>query len=181
MANHCVRAAGLRCAGPVLQLAWPHVSLVAFNGLPAAHLAGARRRPCHVARSKIRMSAPMEIKMVGSAGDICFYFNCSQPVEPTPGPRGSSRAALRREAEAIAQGTCGGPGAPLSREAGAGTTGHMGMHAHLYFRLNLEHVQEGVRSSGYRQWPPGPPRERLRTHGWGQHPFPCSLFEFCTS
>jgi hypothetical protein len=33
--------------------------------------------------------------------------------------------------------------------------------------LDLKVVREGTRSSGYRQWPPGPPRERLRTRGWG--------------
>jgi hypothetical protein len=34
--------------------------------------------------------------------------------------------------------------------------------------LDLELVCGGTRSSGYRQWPPGPPRERLRTRRWGQ-------------
>jgi hypothetical protein len=33
---------------------------------------------------------------------------------------------------------------------------------------DLELVCGGTRSSGYRQWPPGPPRERLRTRRWGQ-------------
>jgi hypothetical protein len=47
------------------------------------------------------------------------------------------------------------------------------------FCFDLELVRGGTRSSGYRQWPPGPPRERLRTRGWGQHHFPCSLSKSC--
>jgi hypothetical protein len=34
--------------------------------------------------------------------------------------------------------------------------------------LDLELVCGGTRSSGCRQRPPGPPRERLRTRRWGQ-------------
>jgi hypothetical protein len=34
--------------------------------------------------------------------------------------------------------------------------------------LDLDLVYEGTRSLGYRQRPPGPPRERLRTRRWGQ-------------
>jgi hypothetical protein len=34
--------------------------------------------------------------------------------------------------------------------------------------LDLELVRGDIRFSGYRQWPPGPPQERLRTHRWGQ-------------
>jgi hypothetical protein len=34
--------------------------------------------------------------------------------------------------------------------------------------LDLELVCGGTRSSGYRQRPPGPPRETLRTRRWGQ-------------
>jgi hypothetical protein len=52
VATHCERAAGLRCAGAVLQSACPHV-LLAFNGPLAACLAGARHRPCVVAPWKI--------------------------------------------------------------------------------------------------------------------------------
>jgi hypothetical protein len=48
MATHCEWAAGLRCTVAVLQPSCPRVSL-AFNALPAARLAGARRRPCRVA------------------------------------------------------------------------------------------------------------------------------------
>jgi hypothetical protein len=47
-------------------------------------------------------------------------------------------------------GAHGGSGAPLSQEAGAGATGHAGMHACLVFRLNSELVYSGTRSSGYR-------------------------------
>jgi hypothetical protein len=34
--------------------------------------------------------------------------------------------------------------------------------------LDLNLVCRGTRSAGYRQRPPGPPRERLRTRRWGQ-------------
>jgi hypothetical protein len=37
--------------------------------------------------------------------------------------------------------------------------------ARLALRLDLELVHGGFRVVGYRQWPPGPPRERKRTHG----------------
>jgi hypothetical protein len=37
-------------------------------------------------------------------------------------------------------------------------------------------VHGGTRSLRYRQWPPGPPRERMRTRWWGQHPFPAQPF-----
>jgi hypothetical protein len=50
----------------------------------------------------------------------------------------------------------------------------------LPFVFDLKLVSGGIRSLGYRQWPLGPPRERLRTLGWGQHPSPCSLSQFCT-
>jgi hypothetical protein len=55
----------------------------------------------------------------------------------------------------------GGSGGPLSREAEARATGHAGMRAHLAICLDLELVHGGTRSSGYRQWPPGPPREKM--------------------
>jgi hypothetical protein len=42
--------------------------------------------------------------------------------------------------------------------------------------LDLKLVRGGTQSSGYQQWPPGPPRERMRTYGWGQHPFPVQPF-----
>jgi hypothetical protein len=44
---------------------------------------------------------------------------------------------------------------------GDGSRGTRGMCARLVFRLDLELVRRGIRSSGFRQWPPGPPRERL--------------------
>jgi hypothetical protein len=50
----------------------------------------------------------------------------------------------------------------------------------LSFIFDLELVHGGTWSSGYRQWLLGPPRERLRTRGWGQHPSPCNLSELCT-
>jgi hypothetical protein len=37
--------------------------------------------------------------------------------------------------------------------------------------LDLSLVRKGTRSAGYRQCPPGPPRERQRTHKWGQYLF----------
>jgi hypothetical protein len=49
----------------------------------------------------------------------------------------------------------------------------------LPFVFDLKLICGGVRSSGYQQWPPGPPRERLRTRVWGLHPSPCNLSEFC--
>jgi hypothetical protein len=85
--------------------------------------------------------------------------------------RGGPGAAPNWEAEAVAARTCGGPVAP-SREAGTGASGHMGTRACLVLCLDLELVHGGIRSSGYRQWPLVPLRERLRTRGWGQHPFP---------
>jgi hypothetical protein len=54
------------------------------------------------------------------------------------------------------------------------------MHARLVFCLDSKLVHEGTRSLGYRQWSSGPPRARLRTRGWGHHPFPCSLPEVCS-
>jgi hypothetical protein len=41
------------------------------------------------------------------------------------------------------------------------------MHA-LLLVFDLELECGGTRSSGYRQWPPGSPRERLRTRKWVQ-------------
>jgi hypothetical protein len=54
-----------------------------------------------------------------------------------------------------------GPGATPSQEMGARTLGHADTCACLIFYLDLKLVRGGTRSSGYRQWPPGPPRERL--------------------
>jgi hypothetical protein len=86
------------------------------------------------------------------------------------------------------QGTRGGPGAAPGWAAGAGATGHVAamkltsagrrdpelqlawqrVDTRPAHYLDLELVCGGTRSSGYRQWPPGPPRERLRTRRWGQ-------------
>jgi hypothetical protein len=76
-----------------------------------------------------------------------------------------------------AAGARGGPGAAPSREWEPEPRGHMaaselslaGGRSHC---LDLKLVRGGTRSSGYRQWPPGPPRERLRIREWGQHHFP---------
>jgi hypothetical protein len=56
-----------------------------------------------------------------------------------------------------------------SREAESGATGHMAVC--LAPCLRLKPICRSTRSSGYRQWPPGPPRERPQTHRWGQHIF----------
>jgi hypothetical protein len=53
----------------------------------------------------------MKIMMVEPSGDICFYFNISQPIESATGPRDSSRAASSQEMRTVAQGTRDGPGA----------------------------------------------------------------------
>jgi hypothetical protein len=58
-------------------------------------------------------------------------------------------------------GTRGGHGATPSQEAGAGALGHAGTCARLVFCLDLEIVRGGTRSTGYQQWPPGPPWEWL--------------------
>jgi hypothetical protein len=82
----------------------------------------------------------------------------------------------------------GGHGAAPGWAAGAGAAGHVAApkptsvgrqdpELQLVWQrvntcpapcLDLELVCGGTRSSGYRQWPPGPPRERLRTRRWGQ-------------
>jgi hypothetical protein len=128
-----------------------------------------------------------------------YLFNCLQPLEPVLGTRGSTGAALSQNVGARAQVTCGDPGAALSLEAGAGAMGARGgpgaaptrevgaraagTHGSPQLRggsqsrcLDLKLVHVGTRSSGYGQWPPGPPRERLQTYGWGQHPFPVQPF-----
>jgi hypothetical protein len=78
-----------------------------------------------------------------------------------------------------AAGARGSPGAALSREQEPEPRGHMAA-SELPLAgsrcLDLKLIREGTRSSGYQQWPPGPPRERLRTYGWGQHPFPAQPF-----
>jgi hypothetical protein len=97
-------------------------------------------------------------------------------------PRGGPGAAPGREAGAEATGTHGSPGAVLSREAGAGAAGTHGSPGAAPSLgggsrcLDLMLVRGGTRSSGYRQWPLGPPQERLRTRGCGQHPFPAHPF-----
>jgi hypothetical protein len=79
-------------------------------------------------------------------------------------------------------------GAHLGWKAGPGATGHVTASEPTSTRrqdpvlldmwwcvgarhipyLDLKLVHGGTRSAGYRQWPSGPPQERLRTHRWGQ-------------
>jgi hypothetical protein len=83
--------------------------------------------------------------------------------------------------EVRGHGTRGSVGARLDRELRSGavgcviapepiTTGRLGSRLqdtwqHVHARpapcLDLKPVCGGIRSIGYRQWPPGPPRERL--------------------
>jgi hypothetical protein len=39
----------------------------------------------------------------------------------------------------------------------------------------LSLVHRGTRSTGYREWPPAPPRERQQIRRWGQYLFPARL------
>jgi hypothetical protein len=103
VAIHCEWAAGLHYTVAVLQSPCSHV-LLAFITLPAARLAGARRRPCRMALWKIR-ARPDGRSSWSCRQGIFVYFNSPQPVE--------------------LHGIRDGSGATLSQEAGAGATGHM--------------------------------------------------------
>jgi hypothetical protein len=119
---------------------------------------------------------------------------------PSHGDACQPQICLELGAEARAMGTRGGPGAAPSWEREPEPLGHVvapklpragsgspsrgdtwqprscpqsGGRSRC---LDLKLVRGGTRSSGYRQWPPGPPRERMRTHVWGQHPFPTQPF-----
>jgi hypothetical protein len=41
--------------------------------------------------------------------------------------------------------------------------------------LDLSLVRRGTWSTGYRQWPSDPPRERQQTHRWVQYLFPRAI------
>jgi hypothetical protein len=109
MATHCERAAGLRCAGIVLQSAWPHVLLV-FNGSSAAHLAGAHRRPCLIAPWKIH--APPDGDHDGQVAiKYLFTLMARNPLSPHE-TRGASRGAHSQETRAGATGHVVAPELP---------------------------------------------------------------------
>jgi hypothetical protein len=93
-----------------------------------------------------------------------------------------------QEGRAWSHGTHGSAGAHLSTEVRSGAAGHVvaleptsagrcGPKLQLMWQhvnacpapcIDLELVCGGTLSSGYRQRPLGPPRERLRTRNWGQ-------------
>jgi hypothetical protein len=97
------------------------------------------------------------------------------------------RSSTHQGDEAQGHGPRGSTGAHLSKEARSGAMGHAvalkptsvgrcGPKLQLTWQrmdarptpcLHLEIVCGGTRSSGCRQRPPSPPRERLRTHRWG--------------
>jgi hypothetical protein len=114
VATHCERAAGSRCSGAVLQFVWPHV-LLAFNVSPAARIAGARRRPCHV--------TPLKIRVCPDHG-IFVYFNDPQPVEP-PWDTWQLRSCPESGGESWSYGAHDGSGAALSQMTGARATGYV--------------------------------------------------------
>jgi hypothetical protein len=160
--------------------------------------------PCEHAEQSLSRSAledtgvpaPMEVMMAGSPEDICLFACSPQSPGDTWRPqsyletgagdratrtRGSPRAVPSRGREPEPWGHVEAPELPRA-ESGSPSHGDMwrprscphsrgGSHC-----LDLNLVHGGTRSLGYRQWPLGPPRERLRTHGWGQHPFPAQPF-----
>jgi hypothetical protein len=75
------------------------------------------------------------------------------------GTRGDTVALPCREASPVSRGTwrCRSPPMLGARSGAVG--------------LDLSLVRRGTWSARYRQWPPGPPRERQRTHRWGQYLF----------
>jgi hypothetical protein len=92
------------------------------------------------------------------------------------GPRGSTGAHLRKE---VRSGVVGHVVAPESTSAGrCGPKLQLALQrvdAHPAPCLDLELVCRGTQSSGCRQRPSGPPRERLRTRRWVQ--FFCALLD----
>jgi hypothetical protein len=98
------------------------------------------------------------------------------------------RSSTQQGDEARGHRPCGSTGAHLSKEVRSGAAGHVaapeptsagrcGLKLQLAWQrlnarpalcLDLELVCRGTRSSGCRQRPLGPPRERLRTRRWGQ-------------
>jgi hypothetical protein len=119
--------------------------------------------------------APMEIMMAGSPEDICLLA-CSLQ---NPGIRGGPGAAPSQEGEPEPQGHVVAPELPRTGSPSRGDTWQPqscpqpGGGSRC---LDLKLVRGGTQSSGYQQWPLGPPRERMRTSGWGQHPFPMQPF-----
>jgi hypothetical protein len=108
--------------------------------------------------------------------------------EARPGAEEHVTALELNSARRRGPGPRGNTGAHLSKEVRSGATGHVappeptsagrcGPKVQLAWQrvdarpapcLDLELVCGGTRSSGCRQRPPGPPRERLRTHRWSQ-------------
>jgi hypothetical protein len=173
--TYCVWAASLCFAGVILQSACPHVLLV-FNVSPAALLADAQCRPCHVALWKIRARPDGDHDGHVVRGYL-FTLMAHSLLNPH-GSHGGSGVALNRERELEPWDTwrlwsC--------YEPGGGSWNHGTRGGSRAAHLALRPAYGGTRSSGYRQWPLGPPLERLRTRGWGQHLFPCSFSEFCTT
>jgi hypothetical protein len=98
------------------------------------------------------------------------------------------RSSTQQGVEVRGHRSCGSTRAHLNKEVKSGATGHVaapeptstgrcGPKLQLMWQrvdarpapcLGLELVCGGTRSSGCRQRPPGPPRERLRTHRRGQ-------------
>jgi hypothetical protein len=98
--------------------------------------------------------------------------------------RGGPGAVLRQETGARATGRVAVSELSRALVAGAGATRHvMALEqpcarrwepqdtracAHVFpFIFDLKLIRGGTRSSGYRQWPPSPPQERLQSLGWG--------------
>jgi hypothetical protein len=74
----------LHCRNPVVPCS--HIWL-AFNVLPASHLAGVRRRACHLASWKIRARPDVRLWWLCRRG-IFVYLNSPQPIVrsyPVPG------------------------------------------------------------------------------------------------
>jgi hypothetical protein len=140
--------------------------------------------------------APMEIMMAGSPEDICLFVCSPQSPRDTwrprscpesgggaraTGTRGGTRATPSREREPEPQRHVADPELPRagSRSLSRGDTWRprscpqSGGGSRC---LDLKLVRGCTRSSGYQQCPTGPPRERLRTRRWGQHPFPAQPF-----
>jgi hypothetical protein len=98
------------------------------------------------------------------------------------------QSSTQQGGEARGHVTRGSTGAHLSKEVRSDAAGHVaapeptsagrcGLKLQLTWQrvdarhtpcLDLELICGGTRSSGCRQRPPGQPRERLRTHRWGQ-------------
>jgi hypothetical protein len=100
------------CLVAVLQTPCPHV-LLAYNVPPAACLACARYRPCHVASWKIR-ARPDGRSWWQCHQGIFVYFNSPQPVE-LHGTHDGSGTVLSQEARAGATRLMATPELPYAR------------------------------------------------------------------